>query len=1387
MPKLYRALLPALCLALIIAGSVNGSETMELQPQWKIQPATAPDVQPDEADWFTSRAVCWRHNSGAGKGTSWEKAARGEIHSLWYEHDFALTPEQAGQQLVLDFIRIEGDAIVWLNGKNLGELLRPGGPLDITGHAVAGNNTLRLFITRDYTGISRGFEEDTLRYLTRGPRARKLPLSRMGLGVTAGVMLKILALPVGVEDALIRSSWREKSLSVDIDLLATQRTQGITAQIRILDQEGKQALSFVAPLDEIPQGRSTQSVSAVWPDAIPWEVEAPYLYKAEIYLLRDGVTVDAGYSTEFGFREIWTEGRQIMLNGHTQRFRVEWSSFGLTENSLPLLKKLGRNMVYFQANPTSWWADWPEIPVHSQETLRMLDHAGIAVFLPVPGVSGIRDNLLTNPQTRQDYRRETEIYLRRYRNHPSILAWTVSMNSFNPRDAIFPLTLGQRSNYTHPQAKTIEEAIRTAKEFDPTRLAYGHADGNLGDMATANFYPNWMPLQEREEYLMTWAEKGDMPWLAVEFDSVYGGDFYKGKRLLMTEYGARLLGDAAYHMESGEALGSTLKLGLGNRGHGNSLQQAVDLLPIYWKLCQLHTVRTDRAWRAWGGQGWHYLSFGIGYGTPPEFTGPRPFDRYACLKEKVTDVPDWVNPAFHYYAEAMQTLLAYIGGHPLHTDKTHAFRSGEIVQKQAVFVWDGAQEKRLNVKWRCLIASKEEAEEVCAAGDFEVTLGRGDISFLPFEFTAPEVGSRTQARLELEVTSPGQSQADAITDSFPLEFFPQPASMRLPEGLAVFNPHGSAMPWLPADVMIQTISTPAQLREHAVRVLLIAPEALTGQAAVPFTHEDIAAGLRVIIMEQKPEAWEGFGLRVLEAGTREVFIREHGAPEIAGLTDKDLAYWRGTPTLLPEMKYYRAPDTQHAPKVTNRHIVASCMLQIPEAVGFVPVLVGEFDLNYSPLLRWQYGKGAIWFSSLSLGFRVGDDPAPTQLAQNIFDAAAQYQNETEAVWYSGGEVGSALLTLLGCAYTQKAPENSALRSLLVLGEDSPLGRAEIDSHLADGGKIMLLPRSEPQLAALGYSGEERLMLKQDAPQHPLFSAVGADMLRSRVPFTYTAVTGGSEALEILAGGLFALDREAHILLCQLDPGALQQMFANPSPEYDNALPSVIKQRQLVARLLTALGASPADSHVQRTAVLTPTKPIYEDLRFWQVIGPFYPDQKATPAQVLDTAYSVEENAILGDTNPNLDYLTPAGVKLDFRKTATAGSDGFVNLLTVLEPEAEAVAYAVREVESDTARIARLRLGVDYFAKVWVNGELVYRLDTGHSSPKPNRHQINVNLRPGINVITLKIFSGSKGFGFWANLSLPGADIGMQDSAEGTGTSLYDPGLHTFDPYEYYFW
>ncbi len=99
--------------------------------------------------------------------------------------------------------------------------------------------------------------------------------------------------------------------------------------------------------------------------------------------------------------------------------------------------------------------------------------------------------------------------------------------------------------------------------------------------------------------------------------------------------------------------------------------------------------------------------------------------------------------------------------------------------------------------------------------------------------------------------------------------------------------------------------------------------------------------------------------------------------------------------------------------------------------------------------------------------------------------------------------------------------------------------------------------------------------------------------------------------------------------------------------------------------------------------------------------------------------------------------------------------------------------------SETARKARLRLGVDYFMKVWVNGQLVYNLDHSHGAPLPNRHILEIDLRPGLNYLTLKIASGSKGFGFWANLSNAEATASAEET---TPVDLYPFADRSWDPY-----
>jgi beta-galactosidase len=273
------------------------------------------------------------------------------------------------------------------------------------------------------------------------------------------------------------------------------------------------------------------------------------------------------------------------------------------------------------------------------------------------------------------------------------------MNVFNAKDAYkHPQTFGKRSNYRHAKAKVIEKAIGIVKAVDSTRLAYSHADGNLGDIASANNYPNFTPLQEREEYFLEWAKSGDMPYILAETGAPYRGNWFKGKQFLFTEYAAIYFGDKAYESENEEFLKKTIDIGVTNPDrHGGTIGKALPHMPLFWDFTKLFVENTDRAWRTFGLQGWHYFNFVATYGYPPGRGPDKPWKyRYGYLKKPALERPEWVNPNFDNHREAMQSLLVYIAGTPLHTDKTHAFFAGENIEKQIAAVWDGPVNVDLN-------------------------------------------------------------------------------------------------------------------------------------------------------------------------------------------------------------------------------------------------------------------------------------------------------------------------------------------------------------------------------------------------------------------------------------------------------------------------------------------------------------------------------------------------------------------------------------------------------------------------------------------------------------------------------------------------------------------
>lgn len=1364
-------------------GAAEGRAEIVLDAAWKVQPAQGPDVAPVSGQWGTAADGIWAPGA-VTPHASWRAADISAANDAWYEQSVDIPADWAGKRVVLDFRRIEGDALVWINGDRIGELRRPGGELDVTSHVRPGApNVLRVFVTRMYHGISRRFTEDLLRY-----RLRKNDPSpvKWGLGLTAPVRLKALPANVSLHDVTVLPSWREHHLSLEVEIDAARAETGVAIGAVVTDANGAEVLRLNGAETNLPAGRSRLQLAESWRNPIPWELDAPYLYHVKVQLQQAGQLVDELKPIRFGFREIWTEGRVLMMNGHPSRWRLGWLRGGGTA-ALSFFRLMNYNVYQVQPASAAWWRDGRETFVMDEEMLDRMDEFGIGASIPTPTIGMLGAELADDTPLRRQYAAEMEYYLRHYRNHPCILAWAVGMNTFNPKPAVHPDGMGRRMAPPLPDpARTIESVVTLVHGLDPTRLVYSHADGNLGDIASANVYLNFVPLQEREEWPMAWARDGDMPYMAAEMGEPYVANFWKGRQFLLTEYLASYLGAAAYQTETVDGLRGTVRTSLANvSGHGDWSALNVANFPAYWDFERLFMTATERAWRTWNVNAgrMYWISVDTGWGDPPGFSG-RSVTRYAALKTPVTARPAWANPYFDICRDANMPLLAYIAGAPTATDKTHAFWARETIAKQVALVWDGPGVKKVGVRW--WLEGPE--RRAVAEGMNEVTLQPGDVRFVPFQVEAPEVTARTEFQLRAEIASDGRTEA---TDTLAVQVFPREQPPAIPARIALWDPRNTsadvlrragiaATPWKPGASLAQ------------VDLLVIGREALQPGAAFPVSAREVAEGAKVLVLEQSPQTWEAMGFDTTDLLTRYVFCPSPTGGLMAGLAPADLINWRGNATLVPEGRAARQSNVQHAPRWTNRHAVASTVLRTPAIVGITPLLVAEFDLSYSPLLLWRFERGAVCCSSLDFTGRVDADPAPTRLLRNVVDTLLALREPARRIAYSGGARGAATLTTLNADFAT-AGRDIPGQTLLVVGDSSdgkpPMSEAEEDK-LADGGThVLALPMSAAVAQSAGFAVEEAVRWKATpAPTTLSLAGIGPDLLRWRaaLPAAVFRPRPTDTAAQVLADGL-VLERKVGrgvVTHVQVDPDALTAPFAGRIDEMTAIQLSVMRIRQLQARIATNLGAGVSAAMARRLTTLSRI-PEYETLGHWQVLGPFVVPTGENRAGYLQHPLSGEASAVAGDTNPNLSYPNGTGQLLNWRTTALAGADGFVDLGRACGRDQLAVAYATRAVQSETERVATLRVGGDFYFMVWVNGQKVFETLKGHS-PTAAQFILRVPLRQGDNVVTFKVMAGSKGFGFWADLSR--ADQAPEQTVKTVPLApLYQPWTRDFDPYEFSYW
>ena len=204
------------CSMILLAAALTtgAAERLEIPREWMRQAAVNSSTMPEKSQWKQQFRI------------------PEDVHNIWQKTEFTVPADWKDSRFVLDFQRINGNAIVFIDGKKAGERLGPCGEIDATGFIVPGKKQeLLIFCTRDYTDVSRKIETDPIRNSARGPNARwnSLPMYKWALGVNAAVTLKRLPDPVAVSYAYAVSSFRRKKIEIKVELSAAEKS-AVTAE-----------------------------------------------------------------------------------------------------------------------------------------------------------------------------------------------------------------------------------------------------------------------------------------------------------------------------------------------------------------------------------------------------------------------------------------------------------------------------------------------------------------------------------------------------------------------------------------------------------------------------------------------------------------------------------------------------------------------------------------------------------------------------------------------------------------------------------------------------------------------------------------------------------------------------------------------------------------------------------------------------------------------------------------------------------------------------------------------------------------------------------------------------------------------------------------------------
>jgi beta-galactosidase len=358
-------------------------------------------------DWTPALGMSQSSPGGSGEGYS--------IGGIgWYRKTFTLDSASAGKTIFIAFDGVYANSQVWINGTSLGTW-----PYGYTSFQYDLTPYVKTDGSNNVVAVRVNNKQPSSRWYT-------------GSGIYRNVWLAMLS-PVHVAfngafitTPAVSTTSATVSVATEVENLGTSPAS-VKVKTSLLDASGMVVAADTSPASDVPSGGKATTVTQSLTVSNPklWSLESPTLHQARIEVQVGGETVDT-YVSSIGLR--WTKfdpNSGFFLNDKAIKIwgvcdHHDLGAIGSAvnvraiERQLQILKGMGTNGIRTSHNPPA-----PEL-------LALADRMGILIMDEAFDVW--EQGKVTN-----DYhvyfndwaQRDIQAYVRRDRNHPSVIMWSI--------------------------------------------------------------------------------------------------------------------------------------------------------------------------------------------------------------------------------------------------------------------------------------------------------------------------------------------------------------------------------------------------------------------------------------------------------------------------------------------------------------------------------------------------------------------------------------------------------------------------------------------------------------------------------------------------------------------------------------------------------------------------------------------------------------------------------------------------------------------------------------------------------------------------------------------------------------------------------------------------